>query len=153
MDPKKFKHRIQLQVRNFEVDWQGIVHNALSLQYFETARIEYLRQIGMRIDMHSINNESMIVIVRNEIDYRSPARFDELLNIHTRMAKIGKTSFVLEGYITEETSGRLISENIAYHTWLDPKNGRPTPVSDEFRRKIKDFEGSDAEIIWPPFKQ
>ncbi|MBI4417163.1 MAG: hypothetical protein HY563_00195, partial [Ignavibacteriales bacterium] len=50
-DPKLFGHRTELTVRNYEVDWQGIVHNAVYLLYFEMGRVEYLKQIGATLDL------------------------------------------------------------------------------------------------------
>ena len=35
LDIAKFKHETQVKVRNYEIDWQGIVHNAVYLYYFE----------------------------------------------------------------------------------------------------------------------
>jgi acyl-CoA thioester hydrolase len=72
---RKFNHSVPLQVRNYEVDWQGIVHNAVYLQYFEIGRMEYLKRIGVRVDLHSIVNESKVVVARNEVDYRSSSTF------------------------------------------------------------------------------
>jgi acyl-CoA thioester hydrolase len=144
-----FKHRIQVRVRNFEVDWQGIVHNAIYLQYFEIGRIEYLKSLGVRIDMAAVQKETRVVLVRNEIDYEAPARFDDVLNIHTRMRSIRTTSFCMEGMIEREATGELISRNLAYHVWLDPASDRPRPVPDEFRRLVERFEGKDCEILWP----
>jgi acyl-CoA thioester hydrolase len=145
-DTAKFSYRTDIRVRNFEVDWQGIVHNAVYLQYFETGRIEYLKHVGLRVDMEAIRNDSYVVVVRNEINYRSPAVFDEVLHVYTRMARIGRTSFVFEGYIVEAKSGRLIADNLAFHVWLDPATGRPTPVNDHFKRKIREFESDNVEI-------
>jgi acyl-CoA thioester hydrolase len=145
-DAAKFRYRTDIRVRNFEVDWQGIVHNAIYLQYFETGRIEYLKHVGLRVDMEAIRNDSYVVLVRNEINYLSPAVFDEVLQVYTRMSRIGRTSFVFEGYIIEEKSGRLVADNLAFHVWLDPVTRRPTPVNEQFKRKIRDFESENVEI-------
>jgi len=96
---KGFRHRITLRVRNYQVDWQGIVHNAIYLEYFETGRIEYLRRIGRVLDLASINRSSRVVLARNEIDYISPAKFDDLLEVGTKVSQIGTSSFIFEGVI------------------------------------------------------
>lgn len=141
---KPFRHRIELRVRNYEVDWQGIVHNATYLLYFEVGRIEYLRALGVRIDLESVAAESRVVLVRNEIDYRSPARFDDLLTVETRVAAIGDSSFVFKGIIRQAKGGRVVAENTAVHVWLDPATDAPVSVSDDFRRKVKKFEGKSV---------
>src|ERR1041385_1570244 len=149
MDKSKFKYKTQIRVRNYEVDWQGIVHNAPYLLYFEVGRGAYLKHVGVKVDVNTIQNDSKVVLVRNEIDYKSPARFDELLNVYTRISYIRNTSFSFEGIIEEASKQRLISENIAIHVWLNPRTGEPTPVTSEFRRIIQSFEGDSLAILGP----
>ena len=147
---ERFKHRTQVRVRNFEIDWQGVVHNAIYLLYFETGRIEYLKQVGIPVDAAAINKTSRIVLVRNEINYRTPAHFDDLLDIFTRLMYIHDSSFAFEGIIRHSATERLIAENVAVHVWLDARTGEPVTVTEEFRRKIEQFEGSDVAIVRPP---
>ena len=149
MDRKKFKHHFQVRVRNYEVDWQGIVHNANYLLYFEVARMEYLKHLGLKVDIDSIQNDSRVVLARNEIDYISPARFNDLLNIYTRISSIRNTSFVFEGLMEHATSNDPVSENIAVHVWLNARTREPMTVSDEFRSLIQKFEGDSVAITGP----
>ena len=137
-----YKFKTQIKVRNYEIDWQGIVHNSNYLLYFETGRIEYLKNINVEIDLNTIQNDQRVVLVRNEINYKSPAKFDELLNVYTRISKIGNTSFVFEGMLVEEKSQRLIAENIAYHVWLKPQSEEPMTVPIFFRDKVNRFEAT-----------
>ncbi|MBI3194084.1 MAG: acyl-CoA thioesterase [Ignavibacteriae bacterium] len=136
-----FRFKTQVRVRNFEVDWQGIVHNANYLLYFEIGRIEYLKQLGIQISMESIMGSAKIVVARNEIDYRSSARFDESLDVFTKISHIKNTSFTFEGKIIETNSDRLVADNIAVHVWFDSQSDSPVRVPDEFRKKILEFEG------------
>jgi len=140
MNLAQFHHRMPLHVRHYEVDWQGIVHNVNYLLYFELGRVGYLKAVGAAVDLNSLNGPSKVVLVRNEIDYRSSARFDDELNVHTRIRKIGTTSFVMEGVIVRASDGIALAENVAYHVWLDPANDRPTPIPPEFRALVHAFE-------------
>jgi acyl-CoA thioester hydrolase len=137
---KGFRHTTRLRVRNFDVDWQGIVHNSIYLQYFETARIEYLRRIGHVPDLASINRGSRVVLARNEVDYIYPARFDNLLEIGTRISLVGTSSFIFEGIIQIRTTETLIAKNRAVHVWLHPQEGYPVPVPPRFIRSVERFE-------------
>lgn len=151
MNPEQFKFKTQVRVRNYEVDWQGVVHNAVYLLYFEVGRIEYLKNLGVKIDINSIQHDYKVVLVRNEINYKSPARFNEVLNVYTRISYIRNTSFAFEGYIEETTTKRIVSENVAIHVWLDPKTNEPKEVSDDFRKLVEKFEGNDVTIDWLPY--
>jgi len=146
MDRSKFKHKISVRVRNYEVDWQGIVHNANYLLYCEVGRIEYLKALGVTIDLQSINGTSKVVLVRNEIDYKSSASFDELLDVYTRTSFIRNTSFAMESLIEKAGTGTLVAANVAYHVWLDTATNTPAVIGNEFRRSIAKFEGGDCDI-------
>lgn len=143
----KFKHRAQVTVRNNEIDWQGVVHNAVYLHYFEVGRMGYFETIGFPIVIAPGAMDWRVVIGRNEIDYRSPARFNETLDVYTRIAWIRNTSFALQGFIEETTTKRLIAENVSLHVWLDRETGEPTRVPDFFREKVRQFEGDDVLIV------
>ena len=152
MNKEKFKHMMQIRVRNYEVDWQGILHNAHYLLYFEVGRIEYLKFLGVKIDLDSVKGESKVVLVRNEIDYKAPAHFDELLNIHTRVLFIKNSSFAMEGIMERAETKELVATNTAFHVWLDPVDNKSKAIPDEFRRKIQQFEGSSCDIFWPTYE-
>lgn len=147
MDPTIFKHRTKLRVRNYEVDWQGIVHNANYLLYFETGRIEYLKDLGVKVDINSIQHDSKVVLVRNEINYLSPVRFDDELEIFTRISYIKNTSFGFESFMEKSSNGQRMAENIAIHVWLSPRTDQPTRVSDEFRKAVQQFEGNSVTLF------
>lgn len=71
MKPSPFE--IQLKVRDYECDMQGIVNNANYQHYCEHARHEYLHHIGL--DFARLTDEGIILVVKRiEIDYMSPLR-------------------------------------------------------------------------------
>ncbi|MER3525409.1 MAG: hypothetical protein C4326_15550 [Ignavibacteria bacterium] len=147
IDRKKFKHKAHVTVRNNEVDWQGVVHNAVYLHYFEVGRMGYFETIGFPIVIPPTDWEWRVVIGRNEIDYRSSARFNETLDVYTRIAWIRNSSFAMEGFIEETTTKRLIAENVSLHVWLDKRSGEPVTVPQFFREKVRAFEGDDVLIV------
>lgn len=149
MDKKLFKQHTEVRVRNYEIDWQGVVHNAIYLHYFEVGRIDYLDRIGAKVDINTINHESKVVLARNEIDYITPARFGEALIVRSRVSLIKNTSFVFEGILEREKTGELVAENVAVHVWLNPATNSPQPVPDDFRKLVQRFEGDTCIIHWP----
>ncbi len=98
-------------------------------------------QIGAKVDINTINFDSKIVLVRNEVDYRNPARFADALNVYSRISAIKNTSFIFEGMLERDSTGEIIAENVAVHVWLNHKTNAPTPVPDEFRKLVQSFEG------------
>jgi len=148
---ERYRFRMQLEVRSYELDWQGIVHNANYLLYFEVGRIAYLRQVGVEVDGATVREKARIVVVRNEIDYRSPARFGELLDVYTRISLIRDSSFVFEGILQESRTSRRVAENRSIHVWLDPRTGEAARVPDVFRRDVRAYEGENVAVEMPTY--
>ncbi len=80
-------HQITLRVRYDECDPMGFVHHSNFLRYFEIGRTELLRASGGRYrDMEDAG--LLVVVARVDCRYRTPARYDETLVVHTRIAKV-----------------------------------------------------------------
>jgi acyl-CoA thioester hydrolase len=86
-----FGHRLMARVYYADTDFSGVVYHARYLEFFERGRSDFLRLAGVH---HSelaggSHGEALIWIVRRmEIDFRSPARMDDVLTIDTRTVKI-----------------------------------------------------------------
>ena len=77
---------ISLRVRYPEVDAMGYVHHSRYLQYFEMGRVELLRRHGVSYaDLERAG--VFFVVVKAEVRYKAPARYDEELTLTTRVAK------------------------------------------------------------------
>ena len=148
-DLSLFQHTIPVQVRNYEVDWQGVVHNAVYLLYFEIGRVDYFKHIGASLELGNVRGENKVVLVRNEIDYKLPVSFGAELRVHTRISRIKNTSFWMEGALQLSSSGAIVATNVAYHVWLDQHTDRPKDVGDEFRKLVEKHEGDRCAIHWP----
>ncbi len=77
-------HRLALRVYYEDTDLAGVVYYANYLKFLERGRTEALRDLG--IDQTRLKAEAglVFVVTRVEIDYRAPARFDDLLTVETR---------------------------------------------------------------------
>jgi len=86
MPPEPSQHTITFRVRYPECDPMGVLHHSVFLQYFEMGRIELLRQLG-----HSYADLEraglFFVVVKVQVNYRAPARFDEELTLTTRIER------------------------------------------------------------------
>jgi acyl-CoA thioester hydrolase len=81
------EHQIELRVRYDEVDPMGYVHHANYLRYFEIGRTELLRAAGgCYRDMEAAGQ--LVVVVRVDCRYRMPAQYDDLITVHTRIARV-----------------------------------------------------------------
>ena len=93
------EHSIQLRVRYDEVDPMGFVHHSNYLRYFEIGRTELLRASGgCYRDMEEAGQ--LVVVIRVDCRYRSPAKYDDLIRIHTRIDRVTAAKIIHEYTIT-----------------------------------------------------
>jgi acyl-CoA thioester hydrolase len=81
-------HRLTLRVYYEDTDLAGVVYYANYLRFIERGRSEALREGG--IDQVALKrDQGLVFVVRSlSIDYLSPARFDDLLEVRTRVARL-----------------------------------------------------------------
>src|SRR5688572_15092050 len=80
------QHTIHLRVRYPEVDAMGYLHHSRFLQYFEIGRVELLRQLG--VSYADLERQGIFfVVVKVEVRYKAPARYDEELTLTTRVTR------------------------------------------------------------------
>lgn len=80
------EHTLQLRVRYPECDPMGYLHHSIFLQYFEMGRVEMLRTRGHNYaDLE--RDGVFFVVVKAEVRYKAPARYDEELTLATRVVK------------------------------------------------------------------
>ncbi|HEX8913687.1 MAG TPA: thioesterase family protein [Humisphaera sp.] len=80
------EHTLPIRVRYPECDPMGYLHHSRFLQYFEMGRIEMLRAAGQsygELERAGV----LFVVVKAEIRYKAPARFDDELVLTTRKVK------------------------------------------------------------------
>jgi len=80
------QHTITIRVRYPEVDAMGFLHHSRYLQYFEMGRVELLRTLGVSY-ADLVRQGVLFVVVKVEVRYKAPARYDEELQLTTRVVK------------------------------------------------------------------
>ncbi len=137
-----FKYSALTRVGFSETDAQGIVYYGRYLPYFDSARVEYHRHLGM---LDTDPREQEFVMRANTIEYFAPARFDDLIEVFFRISRIGRTS------VTCECAAYLVSDDVLMVTarqtmvLVDLDERTACPVPDWYRGKIRDFEGDDLD--------
>jgi acyl-CoA thioester hydrolase len=72
--------------------------------------------------------------------FKSPARFDEVLGVYTRVSAIGATSLTFEFEIYPDGEERLVGTATSLYVCVDPASLRPVRVPDSLRERISRFE-------------
>jgi acyl-CoA thioester hydrolase len=89
-------HRIRIRVYYEDTDAAGIVYHAAYLEFAERACTEMLRCLGLDHGTLRARFGLMFTVRRCMVDYRAPARLDDLLEIRTRLVRVGGASLDLE---------------------------------------------------------
>lgn len=94
-------HRFPVRIYFEDTDFSGHVYHAAYLKFFERARTEYLRALG--VHHHELVREGLAFAVsRLEIDYLRPARIDDLLVAETRVVAGGAARLTLSQVLMRE---------------------------------------------------
>jgi acyl-CoA thioester hydrolase len=121
-----------------ETDAQGVVYYGRYNPYFDRARVEYLRHLGLLAAEPGSFAE--FVMRANHVEYHAPAVFDDLIEMFIRVAGIGRTSVRWE-YAAVRDDGVLLVTADQTLVQIDVASRRPTPVPAAFRERIEAFEG------------
>ena len=89
-------HRIRIRVYYEDTDAAGIVYHAAYLAFAERARTEMLRCLDLDHATLRARFGLTFAVRRCSVDYRAPARLDDLLEIRTRVVRLGGASLELE---------------------------------------------------------
>lgn len=90
-------HRLVQRVYYEDTDFSGLVYHARYLHFLERGRTDYLRCLGVEQSrLVSIDEEGLVFVVhRMEIDFKSPARMDDIVTVRTWTEKAGGAKLVL----------------------------------------------------------
>ena len=132
----RFFHR--LRVRWAEVDMQKIVFNAHYLTYLDTAIAEYWREIGLPYPHGYVERYGNDIFLRKAtVEYLGSARYDDMLTVCCRVAKLGRTSMTFQFEIYREAE-LLISAELVYVNADSSMKAAPLP--EDVRERVKKYE-------------
>ena len=119
------EHSIQVRVRYSETDQMGVVYHGNYIPYFEIGRVEWLRAQG--VSYKSLEEGGIALpIVKMTLNYKKPARYDDLLNIRTVFKSQTSVKLEFDCEITSE-SGELLTTAYFLLVFVDIKTARPIP--------------------------
>lgn len=127
-----------IRVRWDECDAQGVVYFGKYFTLFDVAMTEYFRGLGY--DASALDE---FFTVRAEADFKSSARFDDLVEVSVRCARIGATSLTLNYAIFR--GDEVLADGAITYVHADPKTQEKSPVPPMIVEKIAAFEKTPPE--------
>ena len=131
-----------LRVRYSEIDGQKVAYNSHYLTYLDVAITEYFRSLGIGFLESS---EFDIALVKATLEFKRPARLDDLLDVHVSIPRLGNSSFTGRFRICphgslDEDQVHLQAEVI--YVSFSAEEGRAVPIPGWVRERIGASEAS-----------
>lgn len=137
---EKFRHKIIVTVRFHEVDMLGVCNNAVYINFFEHARLMYLKDNGLLPKDGIFSDGKLFFMVRNEINYKQHSYFDEELEVYTRISFIKRSSYGFEHLILKAKDKSEVVDGSGVVVHVHPETRKSFPLDKDFIEKVKKIE-------------
>ena len=125
---------VREKVRFVETDLMGVVHHSNYFRWFEMARVEYLRQVGILLtDMMA--EDIVFPITDVDCKYRASAKFDDYILIEAVLADVSKVKMVFTYRVLREADGTLLATGSTQNAFTN-KQGKIIRLPDKYFKKL-----------------
>ena len=141
-----FRYSASTRVAFSDTDAQGIVYYGRYMPYFDLARTEYHRHLGL---LGAQVGGYDFVMRANTVEYFAPAHFDDLIEVFVRLRRIGSTSITYEYHAYRATDDTLMVTAQQTLVLVDLQRRSPVPIPPAFRSVFVAFEQDALELAAP----
>jgi acyl-CoA thioester hydrolase len=127
--------RYYLRIRYGECDAQKVVFNARYADFVDLAATEYLRALGYGAEL--VSGELDYQLVKQTIQWKAPARFDQVLEIGVHTQNLGNTSFSLAFDFRIAGQDAVIATAETVYVMVDTHTLAKKSLPDQFRAQLK----------------
>nr|WP_319269446.1 acyl-CoA thioesterase [uncultured Draconibacterium sp.] len=119
---ENYHFELEMQVRDYECDIQGIVNNAVYQNYLEHTRHKFLNHVGL--DFAKLHDEGIdAVVIKAELEYKFPLRPGDDFLVRLKIGKQGRLRIVFLQEVIRKTDEKLMVKGRI--TSVLTRNGRP----------------------------
>lgn len=124
---------MKIKIYYHHTDCGGVVYYANYLNFLEEARTEYLAERGVFVK-ECAQQGTLFVVARQEIDYKMPAVYGDILDIYTKISNVSGVRMEFDYEIKNQNDKTVcLAKTIAVCIGKDFK---PKPIPEEVRKKI-----------------
>lgn len=126
---------IPVRVYYEDTDAAGVVYHANYLKYMERCRSDWLQHCGCNVQAVAERFGILFVLRRVAVEYRSPARLCDLLNVTLDVARVGRVTLDLEQSV--HRNGEVLCSGILRLASLEPASFKPKSMPDHLLTLIR----------------
>jgi len=119
-----------------EVDAMGHVNNARYFTWFESARMELFLRVGLEIDG---TPELGPILAHTSCDFLQPVRFPAQVDVGTRIADFGRTSFTMDFGATLAGSEDLVARGRGVVVLIDYRSGAKVEIPADLKARLQEL--------------
>jgi acyl-CoA thioester hydrolase len=132
-----FFKEVKLRIRYAETDRMGYAYYGNYATYFEVARVEAMRALG--IPYKKLEDEGIILPVAEfHVKYKKPAYYDDEITVKVTIKEIPKIRFRFD-YETYNSEGDLLNSAFTELVFVNKDTGRPMLIPDHIRTIISPY--------------
>lgn len=125
-----FRFSAPMRVRFSETDMFGHLNNTVTFAYFEQARIDYLKSLGLMNDWLDPQGERIPVVADLQCDYMKQVFFDESIDVYVKADSIGKSSVDIH-YMAKNAKGDVVFTGRGAMVQISKKTGSGVAWTEE----------------------
>jgi YbgC/YbaW family acyl-CoA thioester hydrolase len=144
MKRKDFRFLDRLRVRWAEIDAQKIVFNGHYLMYFDTGVAGYWRALALPYAQTMASLGGDLYVRKATVEYHGSARYDDLIEVGLRCARIGNTSLTFSAAVFR--ADELLVEGELVYVFANPDTQTPLQVPQVLRALLQGFEAGESMI-------
>lgn len=137
MEEKRYKHRLELQMRFRDIDLFGHVNNNVYFEYFDLGKVKYIEAtLGSLFNPRA----DAAVVANINCNFLRPTLPNEPLAVETRTDALGEHSFTLSQRVVNTETDEVKCEARVVMVCFDTRTGQSKEIPEEWRTRIQSFE-------------
>ena len=128
-------HKLAVRVYYEDTDAGGVVFFANYLKFMERGRTEWLRALGVSQQSLALKERRGFVVSRLDMQYKSPARLDDLLEITSQVTRLGRASLHFTQFVNR--NGELLGSGNIEIGCIDVDSLKPAAIPPDLYRHLK----------------
>ena len=127
--------RYYFRARYGDCDAQKVVFNVRYGEYVDLATLEFLRALGFGEAI--VKGTLDYSVVKQVLEWKAPARFDQVLEASVSSKHLGTTSFTLATEFRIAGHEEVIANVETVYVFVDPQSLKKEPLTEDFRAALK----------------